>query len=78
MIGCYAIKNYKIPATAMIAWNRICRPGSVLGPQQHFLVEHEHTLLAAPSKFGLTVADLAKKLKVFHSQTHTGRLLGSR
>ncbi len=38
LIACYAIKNYKIPAAAMIAWTRICRPGSILGPQQQFLI----------------------------------------
>lgn len=35
----------------MIAWSRICRPGSILGPQQHFLVHNESTLQAAPSVF---------------------------
>lgn len=34
----------------MIAWCRICRPGSVLGPQQHFLIHNEANLMAAPSK----------------------------
>ncbi len=38
LVACYAIKNYKIPATAMIAWTRICRPGSILGPQQGYLI----------------------------------------
>ena len=64
MICCYAMKNYKIPAVAMIAWNRICRPGSVLGPQQHFLLEHERTLMAAPSIFGASAAEITKKMKV--------------
>lgn len=31
------MKHYKMPAPAFIAWNRICRPGSILGPQQQFL-----------------------------------------
>ncbi|KAL8424279.1 hypothetical protein Efla_002897 [Eimeria flavescens] len=39
LIGCYAMKNYKFPALPWIGWNRICRPGSVLGPQQYFLSE---------------------------------------
>jgi len=64
LICCYAIKNYKIPATIMIAWNRICRPGSVLGPQQHFLIENEATLLAAPrKKSDVAMSDMAKKMK---------------
>lgn len=41
LIGCYAMKHYNFPAQEFIGWIRICRPGSVLGPQQHFLVEIE-------------------------------------
>lgn len=41
LIGCYAIKNYHFPAEDFIGWARICRPGSVLGPQQPFLAEYE-------------------------------------
>jgi cell division cycle 14 len=41
LIGCYAIKKFKFPARDFIAWCRICRPGSILGPQQQFLIEFE-------------------------------------
>mmetsp|Transcript_5349 Transcript_5349/g.5306 ORF Transcript_5349/g.5306 Transcript_5349/m.5306 type:complete len:314 (-) Transcript_5349:28-969(-) len=41
LIGCYAIKNYHFPAEEFIGWSRICRPGSVLGPQQQFLIEYD-------------------------------------
>jgi len=37
LIGIYAMKHYKISAEAFIGWNRIARPGSVLGPQQVYL-----------------------------------------
>lgn len=37
MIGLYLMKHYRVPAPALIAWMRLCRPGMVLGPQQHFL-----------------------------------------
>jgi cell division cycle 14 len=37
LIGIYAMKHYKFPADAFIGYIRIMRPGSVLGPQQHFL-----------------------------------------
>lgn len=33
LIGCYAMKHFKIPAQAFIGWIRIARPGSILGPQ---------------------------------------------
>lgn len=36
-IGAYVMKHYHFSAKEFIAWNRICRPGSVIGPQQHYL-----------------------------------------
>jgi len=41
MIACYIMKHYKFPAAAFIGWIRLARPGSVLGPQQQFLVDKE-------------------------------------
>ncbi|CEL93223.1 unnamed protein product [Vitrella brassicaformis CCMP3155] len=52
LIGCYAMKHYRFPAAAFIGWARICRPGSVLGPQQHFLREIE------PQMFRLGAAQM--------------------
>ena len=37
LIAAYAMKHYRFPADAFIGYIRICRPGSVLGPQQQFL-----------------------------------------
>lgn len=39
LIGIYAIKHYRFCAADFITWIRVHRPGSVLGPQQHFLVK---------------------------------------
>uniref|UniRef100_A0A8C9ZLB8 Cell division cycle 14Ab n=1 Tax=Sander lucioperca TaxID=283035 RepID=A0A8C9ZLB8_SANLU len=39
LIGCYLMKHYRFTAAEAIAWIRICRPGSVIGPQQNFLEE---------------------------------------
>jgi len=39
LIAAYALKHYKFPADAFIGYIRICRPGSVLGPQQQYLCE---------------------------------------
>jgi cell division cycle 14 len=47
LIGCYAISMRLIGAKDYIAWARICRPGSILGPQQQFLVEFEARSAAA-------------------------------
>ncbi|CAN9502971.1 unnamed protein product [Ophioblennius macclurei] len=44
LIGCYLMKHFRFTAPEAIAWIRICRPGSVIGPQQDFLVEKQHSL----------------------------------
>mmetsp|Transcript_26777 Transcript_26777/g.23714 ORF Transcript_26777/g.23714 Transcript_26777/m.23714 type:complete len:171 (-) Transcript_26777:744-1256(-) len=41
LIACYAMKHYKFKARDFIGWIRICRPGSILGPQQQFLNDKE-------------------------------------
>lgn len=40
LIACYIMKHYKFTHAEAIAWIRICRPGSIIGPQQHFLEEY--------------------------------------
>ena len=44
MIGCYCIKHYGFNASDFIGWIRLCRPGSVIGPQQFCLIEMEKEL----------------------------------
>uniref|UniRef100_A0AAR2LW47 protein-tyrosine-phosphatase n=1 Tax=Pygocentrus nattereri TaxID=42514 RepID=A0AAR2LW47_PYGNA len=46
LIGCYLMKHYRFTAAEAIAWIRISRPGSVIGPQQHFLEEKQVSLWA--------------------------------
>jgi cell division cycle 14 len=41
LIAIYAMKHYRFPARAFIGFIRICRPGSILGPQQAFLVQEQ-------------------------------------
>ncbi|KAH3764596.1 dual specificity phosphatase CDC14A [Pelomyxa schiedti] len=45
LICCSLIKHYHFTAAEAISWVRICRPGSVIGPQQHFLQEVQELLL---------------------------------
>ncbi|KAL7530452.1 hypothetical protein ACHAXR_003502, partial [Thalassiosira sp. AJA248-18] len=40
-IGAYLMKHYRLTAREVIGWMRICRPGMVIGPQQHFLADIE-------------------------------------
>ncbi|KAJ1452948.1 dual specificity protein phosphatase [Pelagophyceae sp. CCMP2097] len=43
-IGAYLMKHYEFTAEQIIAWMRICRPGSVIGPQQQFMAELQPAL----------------------------------
>ena len=45
LIGCYAMKRYAFPAAAFIGWIRLARPGSILGPQQHFMISVEDEMV---------------------------------
>lgn len=40
LIGCYLIRNFNFTGLEAIAWCRLGRSGSVLGPQQHFLCDY--------------------------------------
>lgn len=44
LIACYIMKHFKFTAAETIGWLRICRPGSVIGPQQNFLEEKQSWL----------------------------------
>jgi len=65
MIGLYLMNNYHFPAPAFIAWCRICRPGSVLGPQQQFLCMKQEEMFCKPSpifpNLSSEIKDLCKK-----------------
>lgn len=41
MIGYYLIKNFSFTAVESMSWIRLCRPGSIVGHQQDYLVELE-------------------------------------
>eukprot|EP00587_Corethron_hystrix_P000507 CAMPEP_0113308752 /NCGR_PEP_ID=MMETSP0010_2-20120614/7076_1 /TAXON_ID=216773 ORGANISM="Corethron hystrix, Strain 308" /NCGR_SAMPLE_ID=MMETSP0010_2 /ASSEMBLY_ACC=CAM_ASM_000155 /LENGTH=237 /DNA_ID=CAMNT_0000163879 /DNA_START=791 /DNA_END=1504 /DNA_ORIENTATION=+ /assembly_acc=CAM_ASM_000155 len=43
-IGAWMMKHYKFTAAEAIGWMRICRPGSVIGPQQQFMKEIEQEM----------------------------------
>ena len=49
LIGLYAMKHFKFPAAAFIGWIRIARPGSILGPQQFYLLDMEEIYLGKES-----------------------------
>lgn len=43
--GCYIMKHFGLTSRETIAFTRIMRPGSIIGPQQHFLEEWERKQL---------------------------------
>lgn len=51
LIGLYSMKHFQFPARAFIGWNRICRPGSLLGPQQQFLCDMQNEMFQAGCQF---------------------------
>jgi cell division cycle 14 len=51
LIGLWMMKHLAFSGREAIAWLRICRPGSVIGPQQAYLVKQEtrmHSLRGVP------------------------------
>ena len=43
-IGAYMMKHWGYSATECMGWMRVCRPGSVIGPQQQFILDAEDRL----------------------------------
>ena len=41
LIALYLMKHHSLTYTELIGWLRLCRPGSVIGPQQNFLADME-------------------------------------
>lgn len=53
LIACYMMKHYGLTAMECIAWLRICRPGSIIGPQQQFLIEKQAVMWRAGAAIGM-------------------------
>uniref|UniRef100_A0A8B9LEN0 Cell division cycle 14Ab n=1 Tax=Astyanax mexicanus TaxID=7994 RepID=A0A8B9LEN0_ASTMX len=65
LIGCYLMKHYRFTAAEAIAWIRVCRPGSIIGPQQHFLEEKQVSLWAQ----GEVCRAQQQKLRVYEERS---------
>ena len=72
--GCYNIKHHGFTAAEWIGWNRICRPGSIIGPQQHYLKEMEQTLWRAGDLYRAQQSEAGLRAK---AQASVSRGLGS-
>jgi cell division cycle 14 len=64
LIGCFIIKHYDFSAPESIAWLRICRPGSVIGPQQQWMLSKEAALRRTPTPDLWTHLDANLNLRV--------------
>lgn len=47
LIALYCMKHYGFPPAAYTGWIRIARPGSILGPQQNYLVTMDKRMMDA-------------------------------
>ena len=45
------MKHWGFTAAEFIGWSRVCRPGSVIGPQQQYLAEIESRMWAEGEAF---------------------------
>lgn len=67
LIACYLMKHYKFTAAETIAWCRICRPGSIIGPQQNFLEEKQAWLWMQGDLYRAKIKENEKKRERHHS-----------
>ncbi|CAD6195718.1 unnamed protein product [Caenorhabditis auriculariae] len=56
LIACWMMKEYALTAAECMAWLRICRPGSVIGPQQGFLIEKQRFCWSLSKNNGVHMA----------------------
>ena len=64
-IGAYMMKHYRMTAKEVIGWMRICRPGMVIGPQQHFLADIQNIMWQEGDMFrGVGLKDMVSILHI--------------
>jgi len=73
LIAMYIMKHHHFTAREAIAWLRIGRPGSIIGPQQAYLVGQEQRMhqLGAQGSTGLGTEEIWKKSESVHQNRHT-------
>jgi cell division cycle 14 len=48
LAACHMMKNFGFSALESIGWIRLCRPGSIIGPQQQYLVKYDQMIHPLP------------------------------
>lgn len=57
LVGCFLMKHFKFTAAEAIAWTRITRPGSVLGPQQLYMLDKQQDMWTAGEAYRRKLAE---------------------
>jgi cell division cycle 14 len=67
LIALYLMKHHGFTAREVMGWIRICRPGSIIGPQQHYLEQQESRMhmLGVQGFAGLGDHDETAKMQRF-------------
>ncbi|XP_050530021.1 dual specificity protein phosphatase CDC14C isoform X2 [Daktulosphaira vitifoliae] len=65
LIASYIVKHWSFTALEAIAWIRICRPGSVIGIQQQWLVKKQSYLLMTGEQWRHQIKHSEKRYKRF-------------
>jgi cell division cycle 14 len=65
-IGAYVMKHWGFTAAEFIGWTRVCRPGSVIGPQQHYLEEIQARMWADGEAFRRRRGEACVRLLFLH------------
>eukprot|EP00960_Hanusia_phi_P027267 746724-Hanusia_phi.AAC.3 len=75
LIAIYIMKHYYFTAAEAIAWLRICRPGSVIGPQQNFLEDIQGLLHETGRKkiIGFN-ADISQRESAYGNKEYSEKL----
>jgi cell division cycle 14 len=68
LIALYLMKHHGFTAREVMGWIRICRPGSIIGPQQHYLEQQQSRMhmLGVKGCAGLGDLDAVANLNQFH------------
>jgi hypothetical protein len=72
------MKHFKFPAAYFIGWIRLARPGSILGPQQHYLIEKEREFLGGMGiSRGVKMVEMSpdEKRKSIFGEKNQGNML---
>ena len=78
LIGLYMMKHYGFTANETMGWLRVCRPGSIIGPQQQFLADQEARMhqLGAMGASGLALGTKEEEMMQSNSPSNYNQRTG--